>query len=219
MTPTSITEQPSLTRVSILARIAPALSCALPAVGAAISALLFIGVMRAMRMAASAGIAAVAAGITEANVAILVSLYLGIVIGLAGIVVGLVRMFSKATTTASPSAWFFVITGVLGFVPMMALWRAQSLLLDVLFSRSGRPGGVAAVASEISLLLIITLCAGAISVFIILVASVVPLPAILRAKRKWAPPVILIILETLMIVMTVAYHVRTAWLYSEYQRY
>ena len=55
------------TRVSILARIAPALSYGVPALGAAISALMLIRVFQAMRNAEAAGLAAVSAGVREAN--------------------------------------------------------------------------------------------------------------------------------------------------------
>ena len=63
---TPISERPA--RVSILTRIVPVLSYALPALGAAVSALFLINVFRAMRNAETAGVAAVAAGIREANI-------------------------------------------------------------------------------------------------------------------------------------------------------
>jgi hypothetical protein len=201
-------------RVSILARIIPALSYALPALGAALSAFLFIGVMRAMRNAESAGIAAIAGGLSEANLAILISLYLAIVVGLVGIVISVVRMITR-TTTASPSGWFFLVTGVFGFAPMFALWQAQSFLLEVIFA--SRPGGVVEVARQIAFLLVLSMCTGAVAVLFLLASSVVPLPRILRAKRKWAPVAMLVIMELVVIAMTVGYHLRTAWLYAQYQ--
>jgi len=187
------------------------LSYALPAIGAAGSALLFINVIRAMRDAEAAGIGAVSAGISEANMVIVVTLYLAIVVGLIGIVAGFARMFVK-TTTASPSAWFYFVMGVFGFAPMFALWQAQSLMLQVMFSRSG---GVVSVARQITALLMFGLCAGVVSLVILLVSSVVPLPRMLWAKRKWAPPVMLVVMEIVVIVMTVLYHLRTAWLYQQ----
>lgn len=59
--------QPAPTRVSIIARIVPAFSYALPALGAAVSALLLLSVLNAMRNAEAAGIGAVAGGISEAK--------------------------------------------------------------------------------------------------------------------------------------------------------
>ena len=204
-----------VTRASILARIAPAISYALPTLGAAISALLFISVMRAMRNAETAGIAAVAAGVSETNIAILVSLYLAIAVGFIGIVVALIRLFTS-TKTGSPSGWFYLITGVIGLVPMFALWQAQSLLLEVIF---GMSSGVVTVASQINLLLMLTISMAAVSILTLLVSTFVPLPRVLRAKRKWAPLIVLVLVEIAVIAMAVAYHLRTAWLYRQVERY
>jgi hypothetical protein len=208
--------QPAPTRVSIIARIVPALSYALPALGAGVSAVLLLTVLRAMRNAEAAGIAAVAAGISEANIAILVTLYFAIFIGAAGVVIGLVRLFTT-TVTASPSAWYYLITGVLGLLPMFALWRAQSLLLDAIFSRTG--AGVSEVAGQITLFSIVAMVLGVVSILILLASSFMPLPAVLRAKRKWASLIMLLLMETAIIVMTVVYHLRTAWLYSGFHDY
>lgn len=210
--------QTTPTRVSILARIVPVFSYVVPAIGAAVSAWLLLGVFRAMRNAESAGIAAVAGGMSEANIAILVTLYLAILIGMAGIVVGLVRVFTT-TVTASPSPLYFLITGVLGLLPMFALWHAQSLVMDVIFSRSPPEGGVSAIAGQITLFSIIAIVVGAISTVILLASAFLPLPAFLRARKKWAPLVMLLIIQTLIIAMTVIYHVRTAWLYAQVKNY
>jgi len=204
-----------VTRASILARIAPAISYALPTLGAAISALLFINVMQAMRNAETAGIAAVAAGVSETNIAILVSLYLAIAVGFIGIVVVGIRLFTS-TKTGSPSGWFYLITGVIGLVPMFALWQAQSLLLEVIF---GMSSGVVTVASQINLLLMLTISMAAVSILTLLVSTFVPLPRVLRAKRKWAPLIVLVLVEIAVIAMAVAYHLRTAWLYRQVERY
>lgn len=208
MTPT---EQIVPTRVSILARIIPLCSYWLPAFGAAVSAWLFVRVMEAMKAAESAGIAAVAGGMSEANVAIIGTLYLAIFVGLAGLIIGLVRAFSR-TTTASPAGWFYLVAGAIGLAPMLTLWQAQSLLIEVLVGRAGP--GMAAVAEQITTCLILTLGFAAIGGLILLAASVVPLPAFLRAKRKWSPAVFLLIMEVAIIVMTVAYHMRTYWFYQ-----
>ncbi|HEV8139795.1 MAG TPA: hypothetical protein VGP81_08490 [Pyrinomonadaceae bacterium] len=202
-------------RVSILARVTPALSYALPALGAAISALMLINVFQAMRNAEAAGIGAVSAGIREANFPIVVTLYLGVLLGFAGIVVGLVRMFTT-TTTSTPSAWYFLITGMVGLVPILLLWEAQSLLLGVIFGRS--PGGVVEVARQVSLLAMMTMLLGVVSILILLVSAFVPLPRILHAKRQWAPVVMLLLMETAVIAMTALFHLRNAWLWVQFQR-
>ena len=213
MTPGPVPPHTASSSVSILARIVPALSYALPALGAAGSAYLFITLMRAMREAETAGIGAVSRGLSEANMVIVVTLYLAIVVGFIGIVIGFARMFMN-TTTAAPSAWFYLITGILGFGPMFALWQAQSLLLEVMFARSAN---IAMVASKITVLLMLALSVGLVSILVLLVVSIIPLPRFLRAKRKWAAPVVLVFMEIAVIAMTVLYHMRTAWLYQQYQ--
>jgi len=81
MTPENFAQPTLVSRVSILARLVPAPSCAIPMLGGAVSALMFFGVLRAMRSAECAGVAAVAGGMAEANIAAIVALYLGAFIG------------------------------------------------------------------------------------------------------------------------------------------
>jgi hypothetical protein len=211
MTPETENAQVVPKRVSILARLVPAMSYSLPALGAAISALLFIGVMRAMRNAESAGIAAVAGGISEANLAIVISLYLAIVIGFIGIVINFVRALAL-TTTAPPAGWLFLVMSAFGLTPMLALWRAESVLLDVLMGHYR--SGVSEVAQEITTFLMLAPALAAVGCLILLVASVVPLPAALKAKRKWSPVIFLVIVELAVIGMTIAYHMRTYLFYQ-----
>jgi hypothetical protein len=176
-----------------------------------------LGVLRAMRNAEGAGIGAVAAGISEANLAILLTLYLAIFVGAAGVVIGLVRLFTT-TTTASPSALYYLIAGSLGLVPMFALWYAQSLLLDAIFPQS-TGAGVSEVAGQITLFSIVAIVLGGVSILIVMASSFLPLPAILWGKRKWAPLIALLVMESAIIAMTVVYHLRTAWLYSSFRDY
>jgi hypothetical protein len=208
MTPT---DQIVPSRVSILARLIPSFSYALPAFGSALSALLFVGVLRAMRYAEAAGIAAISGGMSEANIAIVAALYLAVFVGLIGIVVGIVRCVST-TTTASPSSWFFLVTAMIGLAPVLTLWQAESFFLGALTSRSGP--GMISVIRLIDTCLTLTLGLAAVGVVVLLVASLIPLPAFLRAKQKWAPVIFLVLMELALIVMTVLFHLRTAWFYN-----
>jgi hypothetical protein len=208
MTPS---EQVGPKRVSIMARLIPLSSYGLPAFGAAVSAWLFIGVMEAMRHAEAAGIAAVAGGMSEATLAIVVTLYLAILVGFAGLIIGVFRVFSN-TTTASPSGWFYLVAALIGLAPTVTLWQAESILIEVLIG--GTQTGVAGVASQITICLMLTLGLAVIGGLILLVASVVPLPAFMKAKRKWSPAVWLLIMELALILLTVAYHMRTYWFYQ-----
>lgn len=213
MTPTAqlSNAQTAPSRISILARLVPVFSYAIPMLGAALSAFLLMGVMEAMRNAESAGIAAVAGGMAEADLAITIALYLGVFVGFIGIVVMVIRSF-LSTTTASPSAWFFLVAGGLGFVPMVLLWEAESLLIQAI--SPGYRGGIALVASTIQLCLTMTLITAPTFALILLVASLVPLPSVLRAKGNYAPLVVLVLMEVLLIGMAVAFQVRTSWFHQ-----
>lgn len=176
--------------------------------GAALSALLLMNVMRAMRFAEAAGVGAVAGGMAEANLPVLVALYFALFMGLIGIVVMVIRCF-VSITTASPSAWFFAIGAVLASMPLMFLWEAQSLMVT-----GTRSGNVSLVAASIQLWLTLTMVTSALFVLILLVASVTPLPSVLRAKRNWAPLLLLVTAEFSLIGAAVAFQVQTSWLYG-----
>ena len=193
-------------RVSIFARLIPALSFALPALGAALSSILFVNLMRAMRNAENAGVAAVAGAMSEANIPLLVTLYFSILVGLAGIVVVLV--LRRSTQAALPSAWFFLLAAVVGLLPVCLFWEAESLLVQALYPGSA---GVSGVAQRIDLLITLAPITGVAGALILLVASLMPLPAFLRAKRVFAALLILIIIELALIGMAVTVTMRTSW--------
>lgn len=213
MTPTSQLSdmQPAPSRVSILARLVPAFSYAIPLAGAALSSLLIVRAFQAMRNGETAGIAAVTAGMSEANLPVLIGLYFAIFVGVIGIVVMVIRCF-MSTTTASPSAWFFLVAGGPGLVPLVLLWEAESLLIQAI--SPGYRGGIVVVASTIQLCLTLTLVTAAAIALILLVVSLVPLPSVLRAKRNWGPLAVLIVMELALIGMAVGFQVRTSWLHQ-----
>lgn len=200
-------ESPPNQRVSIVARLVPAFCSFIVMVGAAISALLVTGVMRAMRYAEAAGISAVANGMAEANLATVVSLYLAIVVMTAAVVLMIVRAVTM-TRTASPSGWFFVIVGVLTLVPLGLVWEANSLLMQALMGR----GNVSLVAPTIQLCLNLTIVTAGLFFLIVLVASVIPLPSFLRVRHKWAPMVTLALMEVVLIGLAIGFQIHMSWL-------
>ena len=216
MTPTpEVGNAPSFSSsVSILARLVPVFSYAIPMLGAALSALLLMGAMNAMRNAETAGIAAVAGGMSEASLTIAIALYLGIFVGVIGIVVMVVRSLIT-TSSASPSGWFFLSSGSLSLIPLGILWKAGSLLVQAISPGSG---GIVRVASTIQLCLTLTLVTAVGFAVILLVASLVPLPTALRAKRSYAPVLIQVLMELALIGMAVAFQLRTSWLYQVVMR-
>jgi hypothetical protein len=197
-------------RVSILARLVPAFSYAIPMLGAALSALFLLGVIRAMRMAETAGVAAVAGGMAEANLAIVVALYLAIFVGFIGIVFMAIRSF-MSTTTASPAASFFLITGIISLIPPLLLWEGQSLMVAAITPGGG---GIVHFVSSIRLCLSLAIITPAVFALILLVASLIPLPKLLRANHNWAPLLVLVLMELALIGMAVAFQVRTSWFHQ-----
>lgn len=210
MTPTSQikSEYSSAPRVSILARLVPQVSLCISLIGEALCALLLLRVLEGMRNAEAAGIAAVAGGMAEANAATTVALYLALFFGFIGIVVMAIRAFT-ATTTASPSAWFFASSGLLTLVPLLLLWSAQSFFLDGL-----RGGNISVAAPNIFLFLRLTIGACAVLTPILLIAAFIPLPSVFRAKNKWTSVIILVLMMIVMIGTAVVFQMRTSWLYG-----
>jgi hypothetical protein len=195
-------------RVSILARLVPVISLCAPLLGAAVCALMLMRVLEAMRHAETAGIAAVTGGMAEADLAMTITLYLGLFFGFIGIVVMAVRAF-RAKTTASPSTWFFGLGGLLTLVPLVFLWSAQSFFLDALRGRN-----ISLAAPNIFLFLRLTIGVCAVVAPILLVAAFMPLPSVFRAKNKWAPVILLVLMMIVMIGTAVAFQMRTSWLYG-----
>jgi hypothetical protein len=197
-------------RVSILARLVPALSYAIPMLGAALSALYLLGVIRAMRYAETAGLAAVAGGMAEANLAVVLALCLAIFVGFIGIVVMAIRSF-MTTTTASPAAAFFLITGFISLAPLLLLWEAQSLMIKAI---SPGEAGIVHFVPSIRLCLSLTLIVSAILVLLLLITALILLPKILRSKRDWAALIVLVLMEIVLIGTAVSFQMRTSWLYD-----
>jgi hypothetical protein len=202
---TSLPERPN--KVSILARISPAFSCWIVTVGAAINAGLIMGVINAMRNAETAGIGAVATGIGEANLPTVVSLDLAIFVMAIGVLVMIIRAVTN-TTTASPSAWFFAILALLGFVPLGLASEANSLLIQTLMDR----GNVSIVAATIQLFLRLTVVTAALFSLVLLTAMVGPLPSFLRARRSWTPIVVLVVIEVALIGLGIRFQMHMTWL-------
>jgi hypothetical protein len=195
--------------VSILARVAPALSLCLSIVGAAITALLIMRVINAMRTAEAAGIGAVAGGMAEAHLPIVVSLYLAVFVMAIGVLVMMLRAVTN-TATVSPSGWFFAIMAMLGLIPLATAWEANSLLIQTLTGH----GNISIAAPTIQTFVILTVVAAGLCSLLLLAAVVVPLPSFLRARRHWMPAVVLVVLEIALIGLAIGFQMHMTWLHG-----
>jgi len=161
-----------------------------------------------MRDAEAAGIGAVARGLAEANVAVLVALYLAIVVGAVGLVVHMIRMFVD-TKTASPPVWFFLFAGALGILPVSLFSWGQTLMIEALF-----PGttGIISAANTLSLLLPALMFGAPVILLLLLALSVWPMRSV--SKPKWGPVAVLLLVEVALVVMAVGFQIRTSWLFQ-----
>ncbi len=201
--------QPSL-KVSILARLIPALSYTIPAIGGALSSFFLLRAFWGLKQNETAGVGVVLSVMAESTIPVLGSLYLGVICGIAVITVLVVRMIVQ-TKTASPSSWFFVLSGILFLVPAGLFAEAESLIIEVFLTPRGSTG-VGGIASDINLLLISSIVAAPIVFIILTVISVLPLSS--RAKPKWGSLLTAIAIEILLIAVTTAFQLRILWLYQ-----
>ena len=204
---TSESELKTPLRVSIFARLVSVFPGWIVMLGAALCGYLIMGVINAMRSAEAAGIGAVAMGMAEANLAVVVALYLAIFVCGIALIVMVVRSLTT-TSTASPSVWFVLINAVLSVIPLALVWQANSLLIQALRSRVG----VVEVVSQIQLCLTLTWVTFAVFSLVYLVISFLPAPSVFRARRSWSPIIALMLMEFLLIGLVVGFQLHMSWL-------
>lgn len=195
-------------RVAVIPRLVPALSYGLAVAGAGVGALLLRQAFLAMRAAEMAGIGVVARSMAEANVPVLVGLYLAILLGGAGLLVLIIRIFVDIKTS-SPSFWFFLFAGVLGILPVALFCWMESLFIGAFYPGSG---GIITVAETLRLMLPAIMIATPFILLLLLAISVWPARSL--AKPKWGPVAVLLMIEVALIVMAVAFQIRTSWLFE-----
>lgn len=197
-------------KVSISARLVPALSYAIPAIGGAISSFFLMSAMRALRQQETSGLASIMKGIAESTIPVLASLYLAAICGVIVIGVLAVRMLDQ-TKTASPAGWFFVVSGLLCLLPAGLFCEAESIIIEILTDPVNSTG-IAAAASNISWLLTASLAAAPIIIILLMAASVLPLSS--RSSPKWGPIIAATTIEVLIIFAAIAFQMRLFWLYQ-----
>ncbi len=209
MTPNQVGLTSNPPGVSILARLVPSFSYMIGMGGAALGSVMIVRTFQGMRNAETAGIAAVAGGLAEASQTMAVALYLAIFFGFIALALMMVRALTSPAT-ASPTGWFFLITGGLAFIPIGLLWKAESLIVQVLLPGSQN---VATAAATIQMYLTMTTITAAILCLVVLVAALVPAPVVLRAKRTYGPVVGVLLIQLALIGIAVAFQLRASWLF------
>ncbi len=198
----NVGENPPRLKVSFTARLLTTFAYSIPVIGGALSSLLLIRVMQALAANESAGVMAVMGGLKEASLPVIVSFYLAALLGLVVIVVLAVRAFTQ-TKTATPSSWFFVISGILCLLPAALFWRAKWMIIEALSPGSSiSASGMASVGAEVSQWLILSVIAAPIVIVILIILAVLPLSS--RSGPKWFPLIAAILIEGLLIASAVA---------------
>ena len=203
----STLNNPTSLRIAVIPRLIATLSYSMAALGASLSAFLLFRVLRAMRDAETAGISAVTGGIAEANVPVLVGLYLAVGGGFIAVITAAVRLVVP-TSTVSPPGWFYLITGALSALSVGVLWLTESIFIHALYPGSS---GISYAASQIQSHLTFTLVAGPISTLLLLVFSVWPMKS--NSQAKWPGILALVIIQIVLIAVTIAFQIRTSWLW------
>jgi len=194
-------------RVSIFARIVPALALIIVALGSAGTAFYIRATFWAMRDAEAAGVGAVAGALAEANLFVLIALYLAIVLGFAAIIISFIRLFVD-TKTSEPSFWFFVGISALSFPAPLLAWAAESMIIRALSEHTN----IMEAAYTINLVTLVTVIAAPFLSLLLLVAPLLPFSS--NRTRKWVVLVGVLAIELALIIFAVVFQVRTSWLYQ-----
>jgi hypothetical protein len=193
--------------MAVIPRLLAMASYSLPALGASLSAFFLYRVLQAMRDAENAGLAAVTGGLAEANVPVLVGLYAAIAGGFITIIVAAVRTGIE-TTTVSPPAWFYLIVAALCFLPVGLWWTTESMFIGALYPGSD---GISFVATTISTLIFLIMIVGPLAVLLLFILSVIPFRV--NPNGQWLAIIILVFAQIVLILVTVAFQMRTSWLW------
>lgn len=187
----------------------PALVYLIPLIGAALSAFFQFDMMQRWIAQKGVGAEVIFAVLAESMFPVLVSLYLQIVLGFVVCIILIVRMVME-TKTASPSGWFFLLGGILCLIPLIILFEAQSMAIEVLIV-SG-PDGVLEIGTIVNILLILIMVALPITFIILIALSVIPFST--KKNPKWSSLITAVLVQFLIIAVTVAYQLRFLWLYK-----
>jgi hypothetical protein len=103
---------------------------------------------------------------------------------------------------------FFLIIGALAVIPLALVWQANSLLMGGLMTQAN----ISVIAPNIQICLLLTLITAGLFSLALLAASVAPLPGFMRAKLKWTPIVMLVVMEVVLIALAIGFQVHMSWL-------
>lgn len=186
-----------IAKVSISARLIPLISYSIAAIGGGVGGLFLRNAINALRQNENAGIGAVTGALMESNLPVIAALSFAAIIGLAGIIIAVARLF-MSVTKASPPVWFFIVPGLLGLLPVIFFFAAETVMLNAILPRTmPSDGGVAAAASTISTLYTLAMATAIIVPFLMLAPALIPISS--RKSKKLGSLFFLLLFETAII--------------------
>jgi hypothetical protein len=214
MKSTARTELERLTRVKVsgLARALPGFSYAAIAAGAGISSLFLFQTIPETESISPRDAGAFLRSVGDINLPAMVGLYLGAILGFAGVVFAFSRLMVN-TSTASPPGAIFIVPGILGLLPAFILWTAESRLISALV-----PGGLdvgtdpSVVIASASNLLLLNIPVSLVGTIVALLVSLVPFEY--RMLRTPLPLLVVTIFSALTIYAMFGFQYRTWWLFN-----
>lgn len=167
-------ELPERARVSILERVVPAVSFGLASISGVVAAVMTSNAFISLRNAENAGMDSIAEALTTINHVALSLLGLSIAIGVAGVVIILVRMSSEQAK-ASPPGFLYLLSSIPCMISPAIVAYAWSVIVDVVIGRN--TDNPTATGAWISQLLIIAILIGGAALIVLPVFSFVPFSA------------------------------------------
>ena len=189
-------EIPEKARVSIAERLVPAIGFAVAAAVGAVGGLTTLRNLNALRNSENAGFEAFFGATAEVEAMAGAILAIAAVLGVFGIAVSAVRMFTT-NRTASPSGIRVLAAGLLSLLPAFGIHFTLHMLEGAVINRVS--GGVSAVAETVTMLTYISMAGTAVVFLVLLAFAFVPVSA--RLGRRYSTIVCLLIVEAAVIGM------------------
>ncbi len=201
---------PVRTRISILERLAPSLSFALAALSGAVGAIYMQRFFRTLSAAENAGYVAYYMGMAEVDLLIGVVLGLSVVVGIAGIIVAAIRVFTANRTASPPGVLFLVPAGISLISPLMTGYAGAVANLAM-----GSASGIANAGDKIAVLNWAAIGVTAIALVVLAIFTFVPFRS--KNGRKFSPVLFLIIIEGAVVAAAVAFflEMQMCWALAE----
>jgi uncharacterized membrane protein len=183
-------------RVSIVERLVPSLGFAVAAMSGALGGVMVLQFLNSLRNAAMAGRESFFMGTAKIEAVVGAVLAVAAVLGAIGILVAVIRLFTK-NKKASPPGVLFLPLGLLALIPPFAIHYGLHLMEEIVGSQS--PGGISMVGETETLISYFSIVAPFAIILALLAFSFIPFTS--RLGRKISPILFLIVVEIAVVAL------------------